>query len=342
MNMRQWMMRARGQAAVILCLAVAATGCRNVETIAHGRQFMPDGTLQLASLQPSCGCMSLRNKSEKKVWLESTFYGIARGSMVMNRDELTRVLVDWGGTHNSDFYELAAFDVDQAGKPVRDRQPRPRIQDVLEEYAPMVDTPCGDKTCSFGPLSMNRMLEATEEQEREASHRGVNFSSVIEASAPQDKCGCMMLNNFSDEIVTLRAMLHGVETGQFDVRPGSTVPVAFDWAGHLDTDVYVVEGVDVRPANQPQRRTAAAPMTAARSAMTIRLKDYVEIAGSLVNMECTASYADFVNEHAVNDVAETNVRCPWNPGGMPGLGMHAAFDRRTKNQQSLSAAPQAK
>ena len=236
-----------------------------------------DGRLRVASLQPNCGCMSLKNASGKKVWLESSFYGIARGSLIMDPGQITRVLFDWGGRDNSDYYEMAAFGVNEAGAPLRDRQPTLRIQDALVEYAPMVDTPCSDKTCEFGPLSMNRMLEATETQERESPRRGVNFSSVIEASAPLDECGCMMLRNFSNGTVTLRSTLHGAETGQIDLRAGSTVPVPFDWAGPLDTDVYVLEAVDVRPANEPSPRPGAAPGTpaaASRSAMTIRLKDY--------------------------------------------------------------------
>lgn len=346
MTLRQSTMRhARGRIAVGLCLTLAMLGC-HVETITHGRQFTPDGRLRVSSLQPKCGCVSLKNTSGKRVSLESSFYGLALGSIVMERNEIIRILFDWAGPHNEDVYDIAAFDVNDAGQPQRDQQPPLRIQDALVEYAPMVDTPCNDKTCVFGPLAMNRVAEATESQERESSRRGVNFSSVIEASAPQDQCGCLMLRNFSDGAITLRSTLHGVETGQMDVPAGWTVPVPFDWAGPLDTDVYVVEGVNVRRMNQVIPRTAgsaatpavpAAPATTNRSAMTIRLKDYLEIEGTLINMECKESYADFANDR--HEAAALNVMCPWNPDGMPGLGMRAAFDQRTKNPQATNAAP---
>ena len=166
---------------------------------------------------------------------------------------------------------------------------------------------------------------------------------MITASAPQNECGCLMLTNHSDHDLTLRATLHGNETGQLDLLAGATLPVAFDWAGPLETDTYVIDAVDVRtPGETPISEAAKMATTSAGSAgrpgsaMTIRLKDHVKIDGTLVNMTCEADYAEFVNHRGANNAPESTVRCPWKPNDLPGLGMRSAYDKRA---QTATDAP---
>lgn len=339
MSMRSWKRRpACTGVALVLCLALAVSGCSNVDQIAHGRQFTPEGTLLVASLQPSCACMSVSNRAGRDLYLESSFYGVSRGSLLLKPGEVTRFLFDWAGPANADAYAINAFDVNGAGEPLRNA--RLRIQDVLHEAAPLMDTACDADECAFGSLALNRELERAAAHERELARRGVNYTSVIELSAPQDKCGCTMLSNFTDQTVVLRATLHGVETGQIDLPGGATVPVAFDWAGALDSDVYILDAVGVRASAAP----ASEPLPQAgnhRLAMTTRLKDYVEIDGSLVDMQCTDAGASFMSRRTPNDPLEPIFSCAWTPGGGPGLGMRVAFDQRANALQNDAVTPPA-
>lgn len=326
---RSMMRQARGRLAVCLCLSLTVMACRqHVERIPSGRGFTPDHTMWVASLPPSCGCISLENKTGKKVYLESTFYGVARGFMLIEDQAVHRVLFDWGGPLNSDRYELVPYEADAAGRPQRDR--RLDAQATLAEFAPVAATACNDRDCAFGTLAMNRMLEAEEEAERDTARRGVNFSNVIEASAPLGQCGCMVLRNFSTKRVTLRSTLHGAQTGQITMDPGSTVPVPFDWSGNLDSDVYLVEAVDATSPDEVAR--ALEPnMQAHKTAMTIRLKQFVEITGTFVGMQCTATESEFiVAGHVPADAAQVSIKCPWSPPAGAGLGMRVAFDERTR------------
>lgn len=332
MSMRLWRYRpACTGMALILCLALATSACSNVEEIAHGRSYTPEGTLLVAALQPSCGCMSMANRSGRNIYLESSFYGVSRGSLLLKPGEVTRFLFDWAGPANSDAYEISAFNATGAGDP--DRSSRLRIQDVLHEASPLMDTACNADECAFGSLSLNRELERAAAHENELARRGVNYTSVIELSAPQDKCGCTMLSNFTDQTVVLRATLHGVETGQIDLPGGATVPVPFDWAGALDSDIYILDAVGVRASAAPVAEPV--PQAASRRvAMTTRLKDYVEIDGSFVDMDCTDAGASFMSRRTADAALEPIFSCAWAPNGQ-GLGMRAAFDQRTtalKNQ----------
>lgn len=332
--------RMRG-VALAMCVLLFAGSCRNVETIEHGLKHMPDGSLWMASLQPTCGCVSLRNRSENPIALESSYFGIERGSIHLAPNEKTRALFDWAGPDNSDFYSLNAYAVDANGK--LDKTRRLNIDKVTEEYAPFVNASCNDEGCPFNGLAMNRMMDDTEELERETAQRGINYTSVITASAPQNECGCMLLSNTTPFDVTLRATFHGTETGQINLRANSTEPVAFDWAGQLDTDVYVIEGVDVQTPNDPKlaaNQSADAPTSLAErpgTAMTVRLKDHVEIAGTLVRMSCGPDYAEFFNRHGTKQ--ETVVRCPWNPENVRGLGMRVAYDHKHQLEKSGNASP---
>jgi hypothetical protein len=328
MTMRQSTNQAtRRWLAASLCLTLTMMGCSNVEHISHGRQFTKEGKVEVGALMPSCGCISLQNTTPNKVAIESYFFGIRRGSLMLAPGEVTRALFDWAGSENSDVYELVAYN---AGPDGTGRE-QARAQDVLREFAPASSTPCADRECPFGQLAMNRMLETEEVEQRQTARRGVNFSSVIEASAPLDECGCMVLKNISDKTVTLRATLHGAETGQMDLAAGATAPVPFDWSGNLDTDVYTVEAVGAAAANQPPPvPDVTAPVgDGQRTAMTIRLKQYIEITGTFVGMTCKAHEAEFTTRAV--DQSEVTVRCPWAPHGKPGLGMHVAYDARAKH-----------
>lgn len=344
---RLWIKQRAGGLVLGLCALLAAGGCGHTETIVHGREFLETGPLKVASLQPACGCVSLRNTSTKQIMLESTFFGIPRGSVFLSPEERTRILFDWGGAENADFYLIDAYEVDPNAKDQRGA--KLKMAEVVSEYAPFVDTPCDDDACTFNGLAMNRMMEDVEELERENPTRGINFTSVISVSAPANECGCLMLTNFSAHDLTLRSTLHGTETGQMDLAAGVTVPLAFDWAGTLDNDAYIIDAVDVRmPGDAPLAGNTSAkaptssnsPGNRPGSAMTIRLKDHVKIDGTLVSMACQADYAEFIN-HKSSSQAESAVRCPWKPQDIPGLGMRAAFDKRTaaKPDEGTGAKP---
>lgn len=342
MNVRQRMKRRAGGIALSLGALLATGGCGNTDRILHGREFTKEGPLRVSSLGPACGCVSLKNTAGKRILLEATFFGISRGTIILDKDQQTRVLFDWAGDENEDFYLIDAYEVgadDTRGNKLL-------MTDAVTEHAPFVDTPCNDRSCTFNGLAMNRMMLDHEELERENPTRGIEFSSVIAASAPQNECGCLMLTNFSTHDLTLRASLHGAETGQLDLLAGATVPITFDWAGSLETDAYIIDAVDVRVSGETDVASAAtksattpdAPASRSNSAMTIRVKDYVKIDGTLVNMTCEADYAEFVNQRGAANAPETAVRCPWKPAGQPGLGMRVAFDKRSQRATTDAAA----
>lgn len=339
---RHWITQRGGGIVLSLCALLATGGCGNTQTIVHGREYLPEGSMKVSSLGPACGCVSLRNDSGKTIMLESTFFGIPRGTVVLQPQQQTRVLFDWAGIENEDYYLIDAYDVDADGA----RAAKLKMSELVSEYAPFLDTPCGDESCTFNGLAMNRMMDDHEELERENPTRGINFTSVIAVSAPANECGCLMLTNFSDHDVTLRATLHGTQTGQMDLDAGVTVPVTFDWAGALENDAYIIDAVDVRtPGESPTAgnvsakapTSADAPTERPGSAMTIRLKDYVKIDGTLVNMTCQPEFAEFISRRSTPN-AETAVRCPWKPEGLPGLGMRVAYDKRSQLGKSDPAA----
>lgn len=346
MSARHWIRQRAGGLVVGLCALLAAGGCGNTERIVHGREFLDEGPLKVASLQPACGCVSLRNSSGKQIMLESTFFGISRGSILLQPQEQTRVLFDWGGENNSDFYLIDAYDVDP--KAPGQRGAKLKMSEAVSEYAPFINTPCDDQACPFNGLAMNQMMDDHEELERENPTRGINLTSVLTVSAPANECGCMMLTNFSKHDVTLRSTLHGTETGQVELNAGVTLPIAFDWAGAVENDAYVVDVVDVRtPGSRLAGASGAkAPVTTDSpserpgSAMTIRLKDHVKIDGTLVNMSCQADYAEFINHRSASS-SESAVRCPWSPDGRPGLGMRVAFDKHEQTKSDAAPKPAA-
>lgn len=342
MSVRHWINQRAGGIVLSLCALLATGGCGHTDSILHGREFTADGPLRVSSLGPKCGCVSLKNTTGKRIMLESTFFGISRGDIFLNPDEHTRILFDWAGPENEDYYLIDAYEA-LAADARGDKLP---MSKAVAEYAPFVDTPCDDEACTFNGLAMNRMMDDHEELERENPRRGVEFSSVITASAPQNECGCLMLTNHSDHDLTVRATLHGAETGQLDLLAGATVPVAFDWAGPLETDAYVIDAVDVRTPGETQLTEAAKMATTSGgspnrpgSAMTIRLKDHVEIDGTLVNMTCQADFAEFVNQRGANDAPEAAVRCPWRPANLQGLGMRVAYDKRSQQPDGTAQAP---
>jgi hypothetical protein len=370
MSTRHWS-GSRGRLLAAFCVILTvATGCRrlggNVETIRYGREFTPDGErLRIASRQPRCGCISLTNTSEQRVWLEAWLYGTPRGAMVFPPGEKRRIMFDWAGSENTDFYELVTFKLakDDRGRETRDDSADGglRIRDILTEHAPFVHLSCNDDTCEFGSLSMNHVfLENIGQVDGATRQRGVNVSSVIEVAAPLNRCGCMMTRNISPaSSITLQARLNGTPTGQLTLPAGATVPIPFDWAGRLDTDVYVIEivALDAPAATGAEPPATAGAGQAGQSeaelpghAMTIRLRDYVTVVGQLLDMDCTPEHAEFTpstaraaapppatpSEPLGGPAPLTNViQCPWLPGGNPVLGMFKAYDPdRTRVQRT--------
>jgi hypothetical protein len=388
MSARGWRAR-HGRLVTALCLAMAVTtGCRgiggNVETIRYGREVTPEGDrLRVAALQPRCGCVSLANVTQERVWLESWFYSIPIGNTIVEPGERRRFLFDWSGPEAADFYEMVAFKVgqDDRGRPQRDNSDQGGllIRDVLPEYAQLTFMSCNDTACEFGTLNMNRAFLGTGTQTNAVTRqRGVNVGSVIEVAAPLNRCGCMMTRNTSADTVTLRATLHGTESGQLTVPAGATIPIAFDWAGTLDTDQYVLEivavgeqvngrgngsvpgasntvgGAGPRGASPPSG--GSSPLTPTSQAnvanapsMTIRLRDYISIVGQLVDMDCTPDGPQFSTTGATvqqpDQLAQQPAQrgllaCPWLSNGSPGLGMFSAYDRdRTIVQPPTPPAP---
>lgn len=335
----RWWRHERARLTAALCLVLMATmSCRqlgNVERIRFGREISSDGErMRLAALQPRCACVSLANTSSERVWLESWFYAIPQGSIILEPGDRRRVMFDWAGPESSDFYELVAFKVgtDKEGLDARDDGPDGGLvfNQVLTEYSPLAHMACTDKACEFGNLGMSRVfLAANVDESGSAQQRGVNVTSTIEVASPEeDRCGCVMARNISpSSTVTLRASLFGKPTGQMSIGPGVAIPIPFDWAGPLDSDVYVIEIIDVsdtptsastqpgaaaRPGGAaqrgggPQRGNApAAPgagigQLAQQNAtvldapsMTLRIRDYISIVGQMSDMACTPEFALF-------------------------------------------------
>lgn len=364
----------RGIAALCIVM-LTSSACQqmgNVERIRFGREYTSDGErLRVASLQPRCGCVSVANTAKHAIWLESWFYAIPRGGEVLQPGDRRRVMFDWAGPANSDFYELVAFKTAvKDGVEGKDTSSTGglRLRDVAVEYNQLAQVACDDSSCQFGPLAMNRVFGATavQGQEGAASPPGVNFSSVIEAAAPlENRCGCMLMENSDpDHAITLRASLHGAETGQLTLEPRQTARVPFDWAGDLDSDVYVIDAVALEarttklgtqtagrsaaPQGPGMPREGTAPIATAggtqSTAMTIRLRNYITIQGQLLEMSCTPEYAVFPlrpdnptggtaaiastpdSPPSATGFTTEDIRCPWSPGGRPGLGMYSAYN----------------
>ncbi len=288
---RSTLLRLAYATTIVLVLALANASCNRVR-ILHGYRFSSDGTtLLIASRLPSCGCITLakterRDKTEDEMplVLVSHLFGEERGQYVLEKNQPVRVRFDWAGPQSGNAYRITAHfpKVDNAGKIIEPIQPRDEGVAPLQDYlyvdpTSVVESSCSEQVCSFQTLGMNRAFTAQLGQnEVEQRRRGVNLTrggQALELSARASDpragfdesyhCGCVTLRNTSAGVdVELQAMLHGREIGRLTLpyregaNPGQRL-VAFDAAGSLGDDVYVITALAVTPASQDETVAAS-------------------------------------------------------------------------------------
>ena len=99
-------------------LAVSTTSCRRNEVNWTGVEAMDRGdTLQLASEEPQCSCLTLTNAGSEPVTVRARLHATNVGAATIPPGGHITELFDWAGETNSDVYELTA--VKPTGHPVK-------------------------------------------------------------------------------------------------------------------------------------------------------------------------------------------------------------------------------
>jgi hypothetical protein len=139
----------RGALIPLVAAMVLAAGCLRYQTVWSGAAYDDSGDfIWLAADEPLCGCLVLKNLSDRDIMLRSTLNDNELGSQLLPRATTLRVLFDWGGPNGRDVYQLEGFDA--TGKRVK-----------LQELTTIEDNgwPWGvctaDQACDRGTLAMN-------------------------------------------------------------------------------------------------------------------------------------------------------------------------------------------
>jgi hypothetical protein len=133
---------------VLLSLLTMLPGCRR-QVVWFGAAVTDDGSLQVASEQPVCGCLTLTNQTDHVVLLRSEIGGSTSGGAAIHPSETRRFRFDWAGPRPGDVYIIDAMD--EHGKDLV-------ISDVLAMDAQPID--CEAPTCIFDTLLLNVAVEA--------------------------------------------------------------------------------------------------------------------------------------------------------------------------------------
>ena len=166
---------ARGRRGVVLMvLVLALAGCARREHVYGGVQYSADGKRLMLASHGACGCVT-QNKTNRPLTLVATLHAGPTGSMILAPEDIQRVRFDWAGPDGDDLYEIVAVDPESE-----------ILLTPLSDYVAFAGTDesgCGDASCSFQSLNMNRAAAAPIGQDAVQAHqRGVNYTRAIKCS----------------------------------------------------------------------------------------------------------------------------------------------------------------
>jgi hypothetical protein len=281
---------------IVLMLA-GVMGCGPKDELFHGSAPSANGAwLDIASLMPSCGCMTVHNlATDAPIELVSSLHTTELGTHRLNANQETRVGFDWGGPDNDDSYTLEAYrlEPDGRGGMARAKTPLTPIFDFVETSA-ITDVDCKKMDCPFGTLAMDRVINSPTAGGQPVIRRtGVDYASdgqQISAASSPNSCGCMLLSNISPDkqAVTLRSTFHASNEGSMEIAwdPAATrqavALVGFDWAGTEEEDRYLLSAIGANDGTALKND---------RSTRQLRVQDFVQIVGRMDQLECSAEGA---------------------------------------------------
>jgi hypothetical protein len=95
---------------LLLTAVVMLSACR-YQTVWSGAEFIDAGqNIRLAADEPLCGCLILKNLSDRDIMLRATLHDWELGTQVLPRATTTTVRFDWAGPNGYDIYEIEGFD----------------------------------------------------------------------------------------------------------------------------------------------------------------------------------------------------------------------------------------
>lgn len=136
-----------GAVSLVAILATSLSGCR-YQTIWSGAEQEPNGkTIRLVADEPLCGCLKLRNFSDRDILLRSLLQGEELGQQVLPKQSTADIRFDWAGPEGSDIYHLEGWDA--TGK----RVPLSQVAVIDDNGWPW--RVCNQAACQYGTLLMN-------------------------------------------------------------------------------------------------------------------------------------------------------------------------------------------
>ena len=132
-------------AAAIVLLA----GCLRYQTVWSGAAYDESGHyIDLAADEPLCGCLVLKNSSDRDIMLRSTLHDRELGTQLLPRSTTLTVRFDWAGPNGQDLYRLEGFDANGQ---------RVKLHDLtlIEDNGWPWQVCTAEPLCDRGTLSMN-------------------------------------------------------------------------------------------------------------------------------------------------------------------------------------------
>ena len=134
--------------AALAAVMVFLPACR-YQTVWSGAAFDESGrTISLAADEPLCGCLILKNFSDRDIMLRSMLHDNELGLQVLPRSTTLTVRFDWAGPNGDDIYTLEGFDA--AGQRVTLRE-----LTTIEDNGWPWRVCTAESMCDRGTLAMN-------------------------------------------------------------------------------------------------------------------------------------------------------------------------------------------
>jgi hypothetical protein len=138
----------RGALMPLAAAMVLVAGCR-YQNVWSGAEYDVSGQfINLAADEPLCGCLILRNRSDRDIMLRSTVRGNELGTQLLPRATTVPIRFDWAGPNGYDIYRLEGFDAQGQRVTLRDLT-------TIDDNGWPWQVCTADATCPRGTLSLN-------------------------------------------------------------------------------------------------------------------------------------------------------------------------------------------
>ena len=129
---------------------VLVAGCLRYQTVWSGAVYDRSGHyIDLAADEPLCGCLVLKNFSDRDIMLHSMLQAKGLGSQLLPRSTTLTVRFDWAGPNGQDLYRLEGFDAQGQRVKLRDLT-------TIEDNGWPWQVCTAEPICDHGTLAMNR------------------------------------------------------------------------------------------------------------------------------------------------------------------------------------------